>query len=80
MNAMTRRDIGRAALGACVPSFAEGAKTGEVGRAKSGFDCRHHFPILRPDSGRPDIYLDSAATTHRPSAVIQAVTDFYAHD
>lgn len=80
MNAMTRRDIGRVAIGACVASLAEGASPAETVRAKSVFDCRHHFPILRQGGERADIYLDSAATTHRPSAVIQALANFYAQD
>jgi cysteine desulfurase / selenocysteine lyase len=80
MNRMTRRDIGRAAFGACVASLADGAKPAETGHAKSGFDCRHHFPILLRGEESPDIYLDSAATTHRPTAVIQALTNFYAQE
>lgn len=80
MNAMTRRDIGRVAIGACVTAIAEGAKPAETDRVKSGFDCRHHFPILRQDGEHSNIYLDSAATTHRPAAVIRAVANFYTQD
>jgi cysteine desulfurase / selenocysteine lyase len=39
---------------------------------------RAEFPIFRqspPD--RPLVYLDSAATSHKPGCVIDAVTDFY---
>ncbi len=39
------------------------------------------FPALRQQvSGRPLAYLDSAATTLRPQAVIDALTNFYATD
>src|SRR3954470_21434669 len=39
------------------------------------------FPALRQQiAGRPLTYLDSAATTLRPQAVIDAVADFYATD
>ncbi len=39
---------------------------------------RAAFPIFR---NHPDwIYLDSAATTHKPKSVIDAISDFYAHD
>ena len=34
----------------------------------------------RPVEGRPLVYLDSAATTLRPAAVIDAVSDFYRFD
>ncbi len=36
------------------------------------------FPILqRTVNGQPLVYLDNAATTHKPEAVIQAIADFY---
>jgi cysteine desulfurase/selenocysteine lyase len=39
---------------------------------------RHEFPIF---SAHPDlIYLDSAATAHKPQCVIDALTNFYAKD
>ncbi len=41
-------------------------------------DWRSAFPALdQTINGRPLVYLDSAATTQRPSAVIDAVADFY---
>ncbi|MBI3648407.1 MAG: cysteine desulfurase [Actinobacteria bacterium] len=41
---------------------------------------RADFPILeRTVNGKPLVYLDSAATSHKPTAVIDAVSDFYAH-
>lgn len=42
------------------------------------FDIRADFPILqRQHQGEPLVYLDSAATTQKPDAVINAVSDYY---
>ena len=42
---------------------------------------RKEFPILHQQiHGRPLVYLDNAATAHKPLAVIQAITDFYTKD
>jgi cysteine desulfurase / selenocysteine lyase len=42
---------------------------------------RRQFPILAQTvHGKPLVYLDSAATSHKPQAVIDAVSGFYAHD
>ena len=39
------------------------------------------FPALHQKiNGFPLVYLDSAATTHRPQAVIDATSNFYMHD
>jgi len=39
---------------------------------------RSDFPILtREHDGRPLVYLDSAATTQKPTAVIQSISDYY---
>ncbi len=39
---------------------------------------RRDFPILaRTINGKPLVYLDSAATTQKPAAVIEALADFY---
>ncbi len=41
---------------------------------------RSDFPLLRERvRGRPLVYLDNAATTHKPRAVIDAGNDFYAY-
>jgi cysteine desulfurase/selenocysteine lyase len=41
---------------------------------------RQDFPIFqRVINGHPLAYLDNAATTHKPRAVIAALSDFYAH-
>lgn len=39
---------------------------------------RAEFPILQQQlEGKPLVYLDNAATTQKPMAVIQAITDYY---
>ena len=43
-------------------------------------DVRGDFPILRREQGgRPIAYLDSAATSQKPRAVIDAMTSYYEH-
>ncbi len=40
--------------------------------------CRADFPILRREvGGKPLAYLDNAASTQKPAAVIEALSDFY---
>ncbi len=42
---------------------------------------RADFPVLRERIyGRPLIYLDNAATSQKPDAVIEAITHYYRHD
>lgn len=42
---------------------------------------RAQFPALRQEvNGRPLIYMDNAATTHKPLAVIEALVHFYERD
>ena len=39
---------------------------------------RAQFPILaKTVDGKPLVYLDNAATTQKPQAVIDAIVDFY---
>jgi cysteine desulfurase/selenocysteine lyase len=49
-----------------------------------GFDVervRADFPILRQQvHGKPLVYFDNGASTQKPQAVIDTVSDFYAHD
>jgi len=53
-------------------------------QAKSGFDVqqvRKDFPILNTMvNGKPLVYLDSAATSQKPQAVIDAVSHYYKHE
>lgn len=48
------------------------------------FDVEHirqDFPILHQEvNGHPLVYLDNAATTQKPEAVIQAIVDYYRQD
>ncbi|MFY0664730.1 MAG: cysteine desulfurase [Natronospirillum sp.] len=42
---------------------------------------RQDFPILYQEvNGHSLVYLDNAATTQKPEAVIQAIVDYYRHD
>ena len=42
---------------------------------------RAEFPALAQDvHGKPLVYLDNAASTHKPRAVLDALEGFYAHD
>lgn len=42
---------------------------------------RKDFPILHQQVyGKPLVYLDNAATTQKPQAVIDAITHYYTHD
>ncbi len=49
-----------------------------------GFDVervRADFPILQQQiNGHPLVYLDNAATTQKPRAVIDAISDYYCYD
>src|SRR5574344_1319560 len=41
-------------------------------------DIRKHFPILNESvNQRPLVYLDNAATTQKPLAVIEAMSNYY---
>jgi cysteine desulfurase/selenocysteine lyase len=42
---------------------------------------RSDFPILHQEvNGQPLVYLDNAATTQKPNAVIDAISDYYRTD
>lgn len=53
----------------------------QAGNAVKGFDVekiREDFPILHQEvNGHPLVYLDNAATTQKPNAVIDAISDYY---
>jgi cysteine desulfurase/selenocysteine lyase len=55
----------------------------EVVKARTGFDVeriREDFPILKEKiHGKPLVYLDNAATSQKPKAVIDALVDYYSH-
>jgi len=81
---MTRRELGRAAAGALLaagswPHEAQGELPVSVDIGAAAW--RAHFPALTQRlNGRSLVYLDSAATTQRPQAVIDALVNFYRHD
>ena len=79
-----RRDFLRAASGAAalpaVACFLRKVKRTEVDRATPS-ELRTEFPLLAESvNGHPLVYLDSAATTQRPRAVLDALNDFYLHE
>lgn len=44
-------------------------------------NSRQDFPILNQQvNGEPLVYLDNAATTQKPLAVLNAIMDYYQHD
>ncbi len=57
------------------------ARHAAIGSAVDWARIREDFPILRERvHGRPLAYLDNAATTQKPRAVIEAVRRYYEHD
>ena len=65
--------------------FVPAAEPAPVPRSESnGFDVegvRADFPALHQKvNGKPLVWLDNAATTQKPNAVIDAVSEFYRHD
>lgn len=79
---MMRRDfLGQVALTA-IAANAPGLGGTEVQTAaRSPGSWRDAFPALSQEiNGKPLAYLDSAATTLRPRAMIDALSSFYAHE
>src|SRR5262245_927693 len=76
----TRRDCLRAAgaLGAAGIWRAGFAAQGRPGGPPA--PMADFAALGEPIDGRRLVYLDSAATTLRPAAVIDAIGDFYRHD
>lgn len=81
---MTRRDLARAAAAALVASMNAPASShaSPALQSKSSIrDLRTDFPALAQRvNGQRLVYLDNAATTQRPEAVLSALLEFYRHD
>jgi len=81
---VTRRDLGWSAAGACFAALFgvnSGSRADDPTNLSGVERWRSAFPALdQPIDGRPLIYLDSAATTQRPAAVLDAIIDFYRRD
>lgn len=76
---MTRRELGQLIAGAMATGFAGSSST--VAAPSAAVRWREGFPALKQAiSGKPLVYLDSAATTLRPRAMIDALLGFYASD
>lgn len=80
---LTRRDLGQAALTAWLAAGARQASwaSTDTARAVAIPRWRADFPALdQAVNGQPLTYLDSAATTQRPHAVVAALTEYYERD
>ena len=67
------------------PGSAKPAATPKLAPGRGAFDVatiRRDFPILqtRVNGGKPLVWLDNAATTQKPQAVIDRIAHFYAHE
>jgi cysteine desulfurase / selenocysteine lyase len=64
--------------------FIPGLEPAELGISKRPLDAkliRRDFPILEERvHGHPLVWLDNAATTQKPNAVIDRISDFYRHE
>src|SRR5262245_47782419 len=71
----------RAFLSVCAGAAVLPALSFESSQGSRAPSWRTSFPALRQHvEGRPLAYLDSAATTLRPQAVIDALVNFYSTD
>jgi cysteine desulfurase/selenocysteine lyase len=70
--------------GAVQPVFGNSAKHNVFAAEQQGFDVhaiRKDFPILAERvNGKPLVWFDNAATTHKPKAVIDRISYFYEHE
>jgi len=77
-------DVGAGPSGIGVPGAAGPGTHSEFASAHPPFDVnaiRRDFPILAEHvNGRPLVWLDNAATTQKPRAVIDRLTHFYEHE
>jgi len=66
------------------PVFGNSSKQGQFSAESQGFDVhaiRRDFPILSERvNGKPLVWFDNAATTHKPKSVIERVSYFYEHE
>jgi cysteine desulfurase/selenocysteine lyase len=79
---MTRRDLGRLMTGALTAATVMSSATARSGGSPGVAErWRQDFPALRHSTaGDQRVYLDSAATAQRPTAVINALREFYERD
>lgn len=78
---MTRRDLGRLMTGALAAAATTSPAIGSQSAKAVAERWRQDFPALRHSQGADRyVYLDSAATAQRPSAVINALREFYERD
>jgi cysteine desulfurase/selenocysteine lyase len=75
---------GALAPGVQVPGQAARPLSPQANGFNPPFDVnlvRRDFPVLREHvNGKPLIWLDNAATTHKPQSVIDRIAYFYAHE
>jgi selenocysteine lyase/cysteine desulfurase len=78
---LTRRALGCAAVTACIAPLAWATEKDPGHGGGTARSWRDDFPALAQRiEGRPLVYLDSAATTQRPTPVIEAIVEFYRRD
>ena len=72
------------ALGTTYGDRVEAPRGAAIPRGDTTFDVaslRRDFPILSERvNGHPLVWLDNAATTHKPEAVIERIAHFYRHE
>jgi len=78
---MTRRELGRLMTGALTAAAVTPPAIGLPGTRDIAERWRQDFPALRHSTAREQrVYLDSAATAQRPTAVLNALREFYERD
>ncbi len=78
---ITRRDVVRLVGGIMAGSCIEARPESVATPPAPATNWRGFFPALTQSPAGPSfVYLDSAATTQRPGAVLEVLTDFYARD